>query len=102
MYHSPGAVEEFLIVRCMLIAYIHEGLYLYFKKDAFCLHVLVKLALLFMQRVYSKIVELFFNYKQKVDLLFKRAVLSHLPHPPGYTPATGRAPFSVAYVKFSS
>ena len=54
MYHSPGAVEEFLILGCMLIAHIHEGLYLYFKKDAyayaFCLCVLVKLALLFMQR----------------------------------------------------
>ena len=93
MYHSPGAVEEFLIVRCMLIAHIHEGLYLYVKKDAFCLHVLVKLALLFMQRVYSKIVELFFNYKQKVDLLFKSAVLSHLLHPLATHLLQGRPPF---------
>ena len=30
MYHSPGAVEEFVIVGCMLIAHIHEGLYLCF------------------------------------------------------------------------
>ena len=27
MYHSPGEVEE---LGCMLMAYIHEGLYLYF------------------------------------------------------------------------
>ena len=25
--YSPGAVAEFIIVWCMLIAYIHEGLY---------------------------------------------------------------------------
>ena len=28
MYRSPGAVEEFIIVGCMLIAHIHKGLYL--------------------------------------------------------------------------
>ena len=32
MYHSLGAVGEFIIVGCMLIAHIHEGLYLYFYK----------------------------------------------------------------------
>ena len=30
MYHSPGAVEEFIILGCMFIAQIHKGLYLYF------------------------------------------------------------------------
>ena len=30
MYHSPGAVEEFIIVGCMLIAHIYERLYLHF------------------------------------------------------------------------
>ena len=38
MYHSPGVMEEFLIVGCMLIAHIHEGLYLaIFLKGAFCM-----------------------------------------------------------------
>ena len=33
--YSPGAVAEFIIVWCMLIAHIHEGLYRYFIKSAF-------------------------------------------------------------------
>ena len=28
--HSLEAVEEFIIVGCMLVAHIHEGLHLYF------------------------------------------------------------------------
>ena len=27
LQYSPGVVEEFIIVWCMLIAHIHEGLY---------------------------------------------------------------------------
>ena len=49
LYLSPEAVEEFIIVWYMLMAHIYEGLYLYFLKSAFYLHVLVKSTLLFMQ-----------------------------------------------------
>ena len=49
MQYSPGAVAEFKIVWCMLIAHIHEGLYWYFIKSAFYLRVLAKPTLLFMQ-----------------------------------------------------
>ena len=31
MYHSPGAVEEFVIVGCVPIAHIHESLYIFLK-----------------------------------------------------------------------
>ena len=47
--YSPGAVAEFIIVWCMLIAHIHEGLYRYFIKVHFILRVLAKPTLLFMQ-----------------------------------------------------
>ena len=40
LYYSPGPVEEFIIVWCMLIAHIHESLHLYYLKSAFYLRVL--------------------------------------------------------------
>jgi len=46
MYRDPGAVEEFIIVWCMLIAHIYKDLYLYFKR-CILLCVIVELALLF-------------------------------------------------------
>ena len=54
MQYSPEAVEEFIIVWCMLIAHIHEGLYncidirICFLKSAFYLCVPAKQTLLFM------------------------------------------------------
>ena len=43
LYPSPEEVKEFIIVWCMLIVDIHEGLCLYFFKSAFYLCVLVNL-----------------------------------------------------------
>ena len=64
--YSPGAVAEFIIVWCILIAHIHEGLYRFYKK---C----ILFSPLLFVRSRTNITKLFVRLRTDITKLFVRS-----------------------------